>query len=322
MGDGYWEALLRDVEDEPGESSPVVPRVDWSESIPRPRVEIRRDEPDDEDHWQRAQQMLDNAEATQVTVTGFNRGGLLAPFGRIQAFIPTSHLVTPPMQVTGLRPPSIGERIGTVLTVRVIEIDRERRRLVLSERCALAEGPVSELLSSLKPGQMCTGRVTNLCAFGAFVDLGGYEGLIHISELSWGRVNLPSDIVQVGDEVEVLVLEVNTHAQKVALSLKRLCIDPWHGIEQRFHAGQVLDAVITNVVSFGAFARVEKGLEGLIHVSELAEGSFMHPKNVVNEGDTVRVRVLQVDGAHHRLALTMRSVDGSTREQEGPLPAQ
>jgi small subunit ribosomal protein S1 len=144
--------------------------------------------------------------------------------------------------------------------------------------------------------------------------------LIHISELSWGRINTADEIVTAGDEVDVMVLEVNSQAQKVALSLKRLRPDPWQGVDARYQVGQVLDAVITNVVSFGAFARLEEGLEGLIHVSELAEGSFMHPRNVVNEGDHVRVRVLTVDGAHHRLALTMRSSDGSGRNRSTMMP--
>ena len=163
------------------------------------------------------------------------------------------------------------------------------------------------------PGQVCHGTVTNLCAFGAFVDLGGFEGLIHISELSWGRINTPDEIVRPGEEVDVSVLEVNAQAQKVALSLKRLRPDPWQGVDERYHPGQVLEAVITNVVTFGAFARLEEGLEGLIHISELAEGSFMHPRNIVNEGDRVRVRVLHVEGAKHRLALTMRNSDTGGR---------
>ena len=162
--------------------------------------------------------------------------------------------------------------------------------------------------------------MTNLCAFGAFVDLGGFEGLIHISELSWGRINTPDEVVHSGDEVRVVVLDVNPQAQKIGLSLKRLRPDPWQGVDDRYHVGQVVDAVITNVVTFGAFARLEEGLEGLIHISELAQGSFMHPRNIVNEGDKVRVRVLHVDGSRHRLALTMRSSDIPARGRPAVTP--
>ena len=167
-----------------------------------------------------------------------------------------------------------------------------------------------------EPGQIHLGQVTSLCPFGAFVDLGGFEGLIHISELSWGRVSAPSDVVNPGDRVRVLVLETNPDEQKVALSLKRLQPDPWQGVEERYHPGQVVEAVVTNVVNFGAFARFEEGLEGLIHVSELAEGSFMHPRNVIREGDRVRARVIAVDGSKRRIALTLRPVDPMTRHSQ------
>jgi small subunit ribosomal protein S1 len=210
---------------------------------------------------------------------------------------------------------ALAGHIGKTMDLRIIEIDRERRRLILSERCAQLGDQVDSLLGALQPGQVCKGRITNLCAFGAFVDLGGFEGLIHISELSWGRVNTPDEVVKPGEPVEVMVLEINAPAQKIALSLKRMQPDPWQGIENRYRVGQMVEGVITNVVNFGAFARLEAGLEGLIHISELAEGSFMHPRNVVNEGDRVRVRVLHVDGEHHRVALTMRSYDTTSRSR-------
>jgi small subunit ribosomal protein S1 len=208
---------------------------------------------------------------------------------------------------------ALAARAGESLTVRVVEIDRERRRLILSERLARQNGQVDALFASLQPGQICQGRVTNLCPFGAFVDLGGYEGLIHISELSWGRVGSPEEVVRPGDDLRLLVMEVSPDERKVSLSLKRLRPDPWQGVEQRYYSGQVVEAVITNVVNFGAFARLEEGLEGLVHISELAEGSFMHPRNVVREGDRVRARVLQVDGLKRRIALTLRSAEPATR---------
>jgi small subunit ribosomal protein S1 len=272
---------------------------------------------EEEADWQRAQELLTSAQSIEATVSGYNRGGLLAYFGSLPAFLPASHLVNPIIaQMPMARMAAMSARVGETLTVRIIEIDRERRRVILSERCAQPGNSTQSLLEALIPGQACQGKVTNLCAFGAFVDIGGFEGLIHISELSWGRVNVPAEVVRPGDEVDVVVLEVNCKAQKVALSLKRLRPDPWQGLEERYHVGQMVDAVITNVVTFGAFARLEEGLEGLIHISELAEGSFMHPRNIVNEGDRVRVRVLHVDGAKHRLALTMRCADASRGRPE------
>jgi small subunit ribosomal protein S1 len=271
--------------------------------------------------WTRAQELLERQEAVTLKINGYNRGGLLADLGSIQGFLPASHLLNPPAALTPEeRVAALAARNGETLMVRVIEIDRERRRLILSERCTREDGGATALLMNLQPGQKCRGRVTNLCNFGAFVDLGGFEGLIHISELSWGRVGTPDEVIKPGEQVEALVLEVNPQEQKVSLSLKRLRPDPWRGVEDRYQVGQVVEAVITNVVNFGAFARLEEGLEGLIHVSELAEGSFMHPRNVIREGDRVRARVLQVDGFRRRIALTLRGTDLSVRMRLERLP--
>jgi len=317
MDDGYWEALLRDVEEENHPLHPLDSEAVFSElDLPGHPPSQRRWTNDsttteEEGDWQRAVACLESGEVIQLMITGHNRGGLLADFGAIQGFLPASHLINPPLsQGAQERMAALAARTGETLTVRVVEIDRNRCRLILSERMARENGQVAEdLLSTLKPGQTCRGQVTNLCAFGAFVDLGGFEGLIHISELSWGRVGSPEEVVRPGDEVELLVLNVHPNEQKVSLSLKRLRPDPWHGVEERYRTGQTVDVVITNVVNFGAFARVETGLEGLIHISELAEGSFMHPRNVIKEGDRVRARVLLVDGTRHRLALTLRCPD-------------
>jgi small subunit ribosomal protein S1 len=328
MDDGYWEALLQDVENEPDLPQPNWnPDEVWGElsalgTGQAPRRYFAVPPPNEEADWQHAGKLLESGETFATTITGYNRGGLLTNFGCIQGFLPASHLVNPPAsQALEPRMAALASRIGDTLTVRVAEIDRERRRLILSERLARGNGQAEVILASLKPGQLCRGRVTNLCVFGAFVDLGGFEGLIHISELSWGRVGTPDEVVKPGDEVELVVLEVNPPEQKVSLSLKRLRPDPWQGLEMRYRAGQVVDAVITNVVNFGAFARLEEGLEGLIHVSELAEGSFMHPRNVVHEGDRVRARVLQVDGVKRRIALTLRSTEAVMRVRSEMTPS-
>jgi small subunit ribosomal protein S1 len=327
MDDSYWEALLLDAE---VEAEPFVPKQrhsNWYAAQHAPPDALGKSNPDasvsagqaahdQETDWQRAEAMLASGETLDVLITGHNRGGVLSNFDSIQAFIPASHLLSPPIaQNQGDRMAALATRAGETLTVCVAEIDRSRRRLILSERLAGEEDLADEVLERLQSGQACRGTVTNLCPFGAFVDLGGFEGLIHISELSWGRVGSPSEVVEPGDEVEVLVLEVHPAEQKVALSLKQLRPDPWQGVEERYQCGQMLDAVITNVVSFGAFARLEEGLEGLIHISELAEGSFMHPRNIVREGEEVRVRVLQVNGHKHRLALTMRCANEIVKER-------
>jgi small subunit ribosomal protein S1 len=277
---------------------------------PGERAQTGRDEAD----WERAATLLASGQRIAVTISGYNRGGLLADVGQVQGFLPASHLLAPtPSPSQEARMAALAGRVGDCLTVKVAEIDRDRCRLILSERLACADGGCAALLDTLRPGQICDGTVTNLCPFGVFVDLGGIEGLVHISELSWGRVESPAEVAKPGDRVAVMVLQVHPGGHKVSLSLKRLQPDPWQGVESRYHVGQALDAVITNVVTFGAFARLEAGLEGLIHISELAEGSFMHPRNVVNEGDRVRVRVLTVDGTKRRIALTMRNPDATAR---------
>ncbi len=319
MDDGYWVALLRDVEEE---LDPVWSGGDPEElaalAAPSAVYGARRwagpNSGDSEADWERAETLLESGEPTTVKISGYNRGGLLADFGNLQGFMPASHLLAPiPGQLPEQRASALATRIGETLTVRVAEIDRSRCRLILSERLTREDHHVDALLADLQPGQVCAGQVTSLCPFGAFVDLGGFEGLIHISEFSWGRVGSPGEVVQPGDRVELMVLEVNPEAKKIALSLKRLRTDPWQGVDIRYHIGQVVEAMITNVVNFGAFARLEEGLEGLIHVSELAEGTFMHPRNVIREGDRVRARVLQVDGVKRRVALTLRPADAPVR---------
>jgi small subunit ribosomal protein S1 len=164
-------------------------------------------------------------------------------------------------------------------------------------------------LNTLCPGDICQGNVTNLCSFGAFVDLGGLEGLVHVSELSWGRVDHPKDVLLTGQPVEVYVLNIDRKRGRVGLSIKRLQPDPWQLAEERYQIGQTVDGLVTHVVDFGAFVRVEDGLEGLIHVSELAEGNFIHPRNVISEGDSVTVRILNIDSKRRRMGLSLRRIE-------------
>jgi small subunit ribosomal protein S1 len=252
-------------------------------------------------------------------VVGCNRGGLLVQFSQIQGFVPASQLLDLPRELSSqARQTELASHIGDTLCLRVIELDRSRNRLILSERAAAHDQEDKTLLRSLSEGDVRTGLVTSLCGFGAFVELGGVEGLIHISELSWGRVNHPVDVVKPGDEVNVYVMGVEPDQHRVALSLKRLKPDPWTLVEERFEVGQVIEAEITNVVSFGAFARVDEGLEGLIHISEMAEGNFLHPRNVVTEGERVTACILNIDSANHRLGLSLRQVYNYGASQAPP----
>jgi small subunit ribosomal protein S1 len=211
------------------------------------------------------------------------------------------------------------------LTLKIIEINRARNRLILSERLAVQEWRQrrrEELLDELKPGEVRRGVVSNLANFGAFVDLGGADGLVHISQLAWSRVNHPSEVLHIGQEVEVQVLSVDKEKKKIALSIKRAEVDPWTTVEQRYTPGQLVTGVVTKIAPFGAFARIEDGIEGLIHLSELTPG--VDPKTVLHEGAQLQLRILRIDAERRRLGLSLRQVEEpeqpSTAAQ--PTPAE
>jgi small subunit ribosomal protein S1 len=280
------------------------------------------------DIWQDAQLAFEQGDRFDLRVSGANRGGLLVEWNGLQGFVPASHLMEMPFcQDSHDRILKLADRIGDSLTVRMIEVDAQQKRLVFSERAAASEpdSPAS-VLNTLRPGDICRGTITNLTTFGAFVDLGGIEGLIHVSEISWDRVRHPSDLLQPGQEVEVYVVGINPGERRIALSLKRLGSDPWINADSRYRIGDIVQGTVTNVVSFGAFVRIEEGLEGLVHVSELAEDNLPYPRNVVREGDVVRVRVLNINKDGHRLGLSLRQAHsppdvGPDREIEHGPPA-
>ena len=325
LGEGYWQALLQEGERAtsaapPAEGEEVWRRLSMELGIGQAEGEYdeepapgESDPPFDDEiqierSWQLAQASFENNEILELEVTGYNRGGLLVQLNGLRAFVPASQLIDSPNHLEyEERETELTSRVGDCLSLKIIDLEKDRNRLILSERATTSnEEREAQLLAELCEGDTRQGRVTNLCPFGAFVDLGGVEGLIHVSEMSWGRVRHPSDVLQSGDEVEVYVLNVDRQAKKIGLSLKRLQPDPWTTVEERYQAGQLVEGTITNVVSFGAFTRVEEGLEGLIHISELAEGNFLHPRNVVKEGDAVTARILIVDSAKHRLGLSLR----------------
>jgi small subunit ribosomal protein S1 len=260
--------------------------------------------------WEKARKMYEQDQSISLTVTGFNRGGLLVSGEGLQGFVPVSHLVDMPAEEVDPEK-WLETYLNHPLHLKVIECDQERGRVVFSERAALAEpGSRNELLHRIKSGDCVQGTVTNITDFGVFVDLGGVEGLIHVSEISWGRVHHPADVVKLNQMVDVFVIHVDRERARVALSLKRLYPNPWETAEARYFPGQITEAIVTSIVQFGAFARLEEGLDGLIHISEICPGqNVSHPGQVLREGQQVKVRVLHVDGARQRLGLSLHIDD-------------
>lgn len=276
--------------------------------------------------WREAQRLLESQENTEREVIGCNKGGVIVRLGRLNGFVPGSQLA--PSHAAGQTAAGTDSKdrwaglVGKTLQLKVIEADQERNRLILSERLALRERHDSQrrkLLNELTEGDVRQGRVINLADFGAFVDLGGIDGLVHLSEISWRRISHPSEILKVGQEVEVYVLGVDRERQRVALSLKRLQPDPWTMAEERYKEGQLVEGVITRLTKWGAFASIvgNEAIEGLIHISELDEGPVVNPREIIQPGKVVTLRVVSVDAAHHRLALSLkRVVQGEYLEQD------
>lgn len=309
LEEGYWESLLSEGEYVNGNAPDFEDESDDADSFQTSGGEHYDGYAQSADaDWIEIQRLTDSDETIELTIVGYNRGGLLVEWRSLHGFVPASQLIDFPTTSNNItRRNILMDRVGQKLKLRVIELNVEKNRLILSERAAqAAPGERAEILITLQPGDVVSGIITNLCDFGAFVDLGGLEGLIHISELSWGRVAHPASILERGNTVEAYVLEVDREAGRIALSLKRLRPDPWKTVNERYTLGQIVEGVVTNVVDFGAFACIEEGLEGLIHVSELAEGHFLHPRNVVTEGQQIRARILSINGNERRLGLSLR----------------
>jgi len=299
MDESWWSAVLTE------EDSPTI-----KYRKPEGSLGDRFDNRGTPEDWLWARELFESDDVIDLPVIGYNRGGLLVEAQNLRGFVPVSHLVTFQLEANERdRSSQLANYVGQNLCLKVIEYDPERGRLVFSQRAAQAgPGKRTELLNSLIVGNCLSGTVTNITRFGVFVDLGGVEGLIHVSELSWGRVRHPADVVCCGQEVQVQVLSVDRDQGRVALSLKELMPDPWDNVEGRYEIGDIVEGVITNVVKFGAFVGIEEGLEGLIHVSELGDGSFLHPRSVLHEEERVRARVIHIDSPSRRLGLSLRDV--------------
>ncbi len=259
-------------------------------------------------NWNQIKDIYMNDRIVALSVTGHNRGGLLVEGNGLFGFVPFSHLIDLAGRENPNRENDLEPYIGRTLQLKVIECIPEDGRVVFSERAAQSEpGKRAELFHSLHTGQCVSGTVTNVTDFGVFVDLGGVEGLVHISELSWGRVTHPSQYVKLGSSIDVQVLDLAPERCRVALSIKRLMPNPWTNATNEFPIGSVHSATISSVLSYGAFARLDQfGVEGLIHVSEIpqAEGKLL--KDVLSDGQSIQARVLHLDPAHHRLGFSMR----------------
>jgi len=286
-----------------------------------------------ERQWRIAEEQYKNGELLKAKVIDYNKGGLIVDVAGIRGFVPISQILNLKREEVA----SGGESQETAaklqgmrdkeLQLKIIEINRARNRLILSERLAVQEWRQrrrEELLDELRPGEVRKGIVSNLANFGAFVDLGGADGLVHISQLAWSRVNHPNEVLHVGQEVEVQVLSVDKDKKKIALSIKRAEVDPWTTVAQRYSVGQVVTGVVTKIAPFGAFARIEDGIEGLIHLSELTPGQ--DPKSILHEGAQLQLRILRIDAERRRLGLSLRQADemdqpGSTTATELPTEA-
>ncbi len=301
IDDGWWASVLAE---ESHNQMPTAPAY----AVNRPEVQheaaVSTKSAAD---WAQAKDLYLRDQIVALEVTGHNRGGLLVEGGGLYGFVPFSHLVELAGGSDADREQALTAYKGRMLNVKVIECVPEDGRVVFSERAAQSgPGKRAELFHSMRQGQHVKGHVTNITDFGVFIDLGGVEGLIHISELSWGRVTHPGQIVKLGEELEVQVLDLAPERCRVALSLKRMHSNPWENAKTDFPVGDVLPATVTSVVSFGAFARLDAGVEGLIHASEIPLDATQLVKDFLTEGQRIEVRILHVDADHQRMGLSMR----------------
>ncbi len=298
----------------------------------------------EETDWHQVEQLMASQTVYGGRVDGFNKGGLIVKVGNLRGFVPASQFsLSRRHRSEGETPEQKWSKmVGEPIHVKVIEVDRSRNRLILSERAAAKEARESQkerLLNELHEGEEYVGHVISLASFGAFVDLGGADGLVHLSEISWKRINHPSEVLKVGQKVRVRVLGIERERKRISLSMKALAQDPWAEVLSALHEGQLVTATVTKLAKFGAFARLEghDEVEGLIHITELSEKRIEHPREVLQEGQTLTLRVVKVDPQARRIGLSLKRVqsadyadmdweaamrDMSTEEGEAPPLAE
>jgi small subunit ribosomal protein S1 len=293
MDEGWWESVLADEEIQEPDMGDRDNRISLSTSA------MMVD-------WAKVQSVFDHDEIMELFVQGFNRGGLLVQGDNIQGFVPSSHLIAPSTECDEEEKRTIlSSYVGKTVKLKVIECEPGQERVVLSERAALAgEGSRKTLFQTLITGSIVNGIITNITDFGVFVDLGGVEGLIHVSELSWGRVQHPGKILSLGQPIKVLVLQVNEKSGRIALSLKRLFKNPWETLADIHITGDIVSAKVTAITRFGVFARLEEGIEGLIHVSTIQQCCGQKDlESLFTSGQLVKVKILHIDIERRRLGL-------------------
>lgn len=266
--------------------------------------------------WDLVEKMVANDEDYEGKIEGYNKGGLIVPVHGLRGFVPASQITLSRRNAAQGDTPDQrwAKMVGDPIIVRVIEVDRERRRLILSERAATPETRQSvkeRIIEDLQEGEVRTGRVTSLAEFGAFVNINGADGLVHLSEISWDRVQHPSEVLEVGQEVKVKIISIDREKKRIGLSMRALQEDPWREKVSHFKVGQLVEGTITRLTKFGAFARLEGDIEGLIHISEVSENRIEHPKEVLKEGDSVTLRIIRIDADQRRIGLSLRKVDSA-----------
>ena len=274
---------------------------------PEGQVALSIDRARGEQGWRTLQERFESGEIFEAEITGYNKGGLLANVEGVNAFIPMSQVVGAKPGTDGTNP--LSAQVSRALRLKVIEINRRRNRVILSERAALQEWRAEQkdrLLDELAEGEIRKGIITSIRNFGVFVDLGGADGLVHLSELSWDRNAQPEDLFKVGDEVNVYVMRIDQETKKIALSIRRASPEQWEELITRYQVGDVVPGVITKLVAFGAFARLPGPVEGLVHVSELVDRRIGHPEEVVEEDDVVPLKIVRIEHDRHRLGLSLR----------------
>jgi small subunit ribosomal protein S1 len=268
----------------------------------------------EEENWKKAEELMANKTPFESKVVHYNKGGLIVALDGLRGFVPASQIsMSRKAAMTGDTPEQrYGKMVGSPITCCVMEVDRERRRLIFSERAAsneTRETVKERIIENLQEGEVRKGRVTSLADFGAFVNINGADGLVHLSEVSWDHIKNPAEVLKVGDEVNVKVISVDKDKKRIGLSIRQTQEDPWGDRMAKYKVGELLTAEITRLTKFGAFAKLEDDLEGLIHISEISEKRIEHAKEVLKEGDKVTVRVIKIDPEAHRIGLSIRRVD-------------
>jgi small subunit ribosomal protein S1 len=269
--------------------------------------------------WKRAESLMSDDAVCETYVADANRGGLIVPFGSLRGFIPASHVADLPRGLNeDDRIHHLSSMVGKTIKTKVIEVSHKQRRLVFSQREAQREYREARkdlLLDKLEEGQVIKGTVSGLRDFGAFVDLGGADGLIHISELAWHRVKHPSEVVKVGDKVDVYILRLDEEGKRIGLSLKRLQQNPWSVVDEMYHVGQLIEGKVSRVAPFGAFISLEPGIEALLHISQLANHEVSDPARIVTEGESYLMRIISIESEKQRLGLSLKDVTDIEREE-------